>query len=406
MQLKERPRPSVPISDYERRMTSDIMSPPPVFDIGKAVVSRRAVESMDVDGFSQFPALKLALMLSAYNLLVSETASGQELGSFLGRFSRLIEEEKDASDPLNLLPTIGFEVEVGIRGFRMMKSIQGWVKSFGYREILQKKFGINNYNSYLPNVDNNTGMVELAPSPSYTSEVQSRILSELIKGGFILSLAKSKDPENIRAFLSETLVSLHVNLGIPRGAKINECPKTYEDINLFASMFAFAFSSPLRLEHKNSPHLLSVKDKNVTRTKKSGRNGRLEVKCLEVRDESVYRLLREIQLIGSSLFMAYADETSVLGDEWREISDLIYELYEKKGVNGKILGDQSSIAEFSAKVTLDREDLETLGIEDHKDEDSLIGRQGMLPWALRIFITRRARRIRRIIEQQRDGHLL
>ena len=241
-------------------------------------------DSKDVN----FSSLRLAIALGRYNYLVvvSRNPQNVQLAARLEhRFNNLVAAESTARKQAGLLPTIGWEVEIPRYPYQANGTYYTKYKNFSNAIGLP----INSYADV-------SGW-EFAPSPSYSSEVAGFMLNQLIKGGFIASLSDSQDPEEIMKRLDVKLVSLHINLGLPLR---NGGDEALYDYHLFNAALAIAYTSALRL--KNKTFTLHAFQKDVTSMPGGfGGGGRFEIKDLEVRDSSVYRLMHEAQLVGAAL---------------------------------------------------------------------------------------------------------
>lgn len=323
MRLKE--RAPIQASINPSSVPDKRLSPPPIFDWEKMSRSKEAVDKMaEKGGFGELKALRIALVLSYYNYLVSRDLS-QKSDTILGnRINNLINEEITASDPDNPLPTIGVEVETPRK--------------------IKRSLNFNQYCTFfddigMPRNEANLSSLEglyweFSPPPSYSASVQSRIVSELIKGGFIPSLSSSKNPADIIELLDRKLVSLHVNLGIPGDIKNNDL-LFYEEVELLAYALSLAFSSSERIANKASNEYFNTKKAD----KVKGRNidERLEIKALEVRTESTYRLFKEAQLLGCAMF-AYLSSTNMpLGGVWQRLLEEIKPIIKQYPDNIKLI---------------------------------------------------------------------
>lgn len=302
-------------------------SVPPTFDYDRARGAMQCIDGNFGNRIRGLDALKLALVLSVYN---------QNDPKISKKLSPLIDEELREGQR-NILPTIGIEVESPRR-----TTVQYLAHEYGvfFDFVGMPRNKINKYgNSDFP-------MWEFSPPPSYSADVQARVLAGLIKGRFIPSLTFSKKPKDIMYLLDEKGVSLHVNLGLPKSLnwlhnkwlqKLGREPRpdplqedlVPEDVDIFASAFALAFSSLQRLDKRQSSDVFMIK--KCDNSPLGGREYRLEIKALEVRDESVYRLLREIQLVGAALF-GYLEGNN-LYPIWKNLRGKIERVFQEFDVN-------------------------------------------------------------------------
>lgn len=325
--------PEIP-TNLEIVRPSEKVSQPPCIDLGKAknshVVASRFVRSYvekhalktnapeasygyhppkETEPFES-SALTLALALAIYNQEQSPQKFVRE-EQVTNQFQNLIREEYEASRKDSSLPTIGWEVEAPLQPY----FIQTQDKTYTSRlREFNKRIGIpsNRINDAPANDD---FYWEYATPPAYSADVAARILSELIKGRFIPSLKGTDDPEMIYDYLTQSQISLHINIGIPQ-TKNNTGSLSYIDKNkcrYLASFMALGFSSPLRMEWKKSTLLADIKDADFT--DKSG-TYRLEMKGLEMRNAKSYRQFQYAQLLSAALFEFYTDPDSELAVHW------------------------------------------------------------------------------------------
>lgn len=249
-------------------------------------------------------SLRLAATLSIYNanhirerlpaaeswLIKKRAASGVH---------NLIDAENKAADPSNPLPTVGIEVEVPRVPLRAASTIVPEYITF-FDAIGMPRNRINTLPSQIH-------AYEFSPRPSFSAEVQARILSELLQGGFIPHLTSSTSPEDVRKYLDENLVSLHVNLGVP--STLETDIDMQRDAEKLGVALAVAYSSPLRLEHRKSKSSCGFADmvkRETTPLKKDQTYGslRIELKAMEVHDSKTYRSIYTAQALFAALFQA------------------------------------------------------------------------------------------------------
>ncbi|MBI2049678.1 hypothetical protein HYT32_02120 [Candidatus Roizmanbacteria bacterium] len=307
---------------------------------------------LNEEGVSNFPALSVAYRLAFYNLIASDDPNPKSFELLSNRLRHLADKEKAFSDPENPFPTTGIEIEVP-RKVVPNSDFPPYAEFFD--KIGMPRNGTN------PNSGKEVlGFCwEFSPNPSYYAGTQSRIIAELIKGGFLPSLRLSQYPRDILEYLDSSLVSLHVNLG----GIVNreQMQPNYANYDFFSKVFAFAFTSPLRLEHRKSANYLSIKEGEETLKSIAlnlGSVGRLEVKALEVRTESTYRLLGEIQLLAGAFFAFLYDKDDFLSQRWQEvqkeakplIDTVIEDIYNSSGI-----ATNSTVTKRLAQTTISQE---------------------------------------------------
>lgn len=307
---------------------SELVSEPPVFNLDRAGESTTLVT---LGGFAHYHALSLALILAIYNQDPTNNVDYERATEVIGRFPNMVSSEVAAAKDENPLPTIGFEVESPKKPFDRVNDSEKYAKFFDTITMPRNK--VNG------RVDQPTGsdFWEFSPPPSYSAIVQRRILHELIRGRFIPSLRYSQHPDDVKTYLDEKLVSLHINLGIPKKVA-RELPNIQNDpdVLLFSSMFAYAFTSPLRLKHRAQQVYTDIKDADET-TKSGGKNKRLELKAFEVRTEAVYRLMEEVQLLSAGLFAEVGDYREDLAEKWKEAAEDVRVLYKRYTVEPEFI---------------------------------------------------------------------
>lgn len=309
---------------------TELVSDIPKFDFERA---KQAASRLRNKGIPNFPALNLALALRIYNQIGIRVE--EAFYPVISRSYKLINDEVTMSDAKNPLPTIGFEVESPSKPFDSKGDTIGYKFFFDAIGMPRNKVNAGEIVSTF---------WEFSPPPSYCAAVQRRILHELLEGGFIPSLRYSQKPEDIREYLDDKLVSLHLNLGIPNRIE-RELPNfgNDPDVLLFSSMFAYAFTSPLRLQHRSQQVFANIKEADQTK-KGGGQNKRLELKAFEVRSETTYRLMEEVQLLAAALFAYTGDYEEDLALAWRKVSEQAGKVYERYGVEANILKDNKTKA--------------------------------------------------------------
>lgn len=216
-----------------------------------------------------------ACQLMAYNTLTS--------GEFENNETTLIKQIKRLSQiewthrHKKLLPTIGIELELPKEVFT------------------QEQINVLNRSGIICSPDHfYVDQMEVAPSFSYSSEVQSRILEECAKLGI------NRENINTREYTDS---SLHINLGIPK--EINTKDDDYKfDRRVLVDAITYAYVSATRIFNRKTDE--SVKEKPAAESQTDSVL-RLEIRTAEFADKSTYRMLKEVQLLAGSFF-AFAKE--------------------------------------------------------------------------------------------------
>lgn len=326
MQVRER------VSSLENKI-----SLPPVFDFNLAQEAREKTEKL---GLENFHALRIALTLSLYNHFVLDVNPSDSKTERLYRsFQFLIQEEQQASQASNPLPTIGFEVESPQKVNDLYDG-----KTYGYFFDL---IGMprNRLNSNQGDDSSKYSRWEFSPPPSYSSNTQERILCELIKGNFIPHLNFSQKPREIIELLDEKLISLHINLGIPDTALKTFVIKN-ENTRILMAAFALVFSSPERLERKSTDAIGQVKDAEQT-LKNCSKYKRLEIKSFEVLTENTYRLMYQVQSLATVLFAYFNDDNPLLKTIWKDCRKELKLLFNESGFNLEQMDNKMYMATFA-----------------------------------------------------------
>ncbi len=302
------------------------VSSAPSLSVNRAIKAKRNAARLvwehrkDAPYYSE--SLKLAIALSLYNAKYTTQANGKEKGEINRRTRKhaidLIRTESDAAQSHNILPTIGIEVEVPQIPMRFDYE----TTALKYAEFFDAmNMPRNRSNERLKNIKSRW---EFSPKPSYSAQVQARILSELIQGKFIPHLENSKKPEDVRQYLDENLVSLHINLGNPPQNQGELMPS--KDAEILSRALAIGYTSTLRLEHrktKNMPFVDVRKKGSTTPLFKNGMWGetRLELRGMEVLDSKTYRALYAAQALFGLSFKAHVQPDSI----YKEAYDALME---------------------------------------------------------------------------------
>lgn len=332
--------PRMQVREREVGINREI-SPPPIFNLRLCQEAKRVVKRFGLKGQ---PALEVASTLYVYNLLNGgNTSDGRNPLEPFAPIPGLILEERVASNPSNPLPTIGFEVESPKKA-GLFYTNKNYGRFFDLIWLPRNKLNPRTH-------DEQFDRWEFSPPPSYSASVQARILCELIKGGFIPSLAHSQSPEDIVRLLDDKLVSLHVNLGVP--SKITTSLSTDNDnVRTFLAAFALGFTSTQRLDNKTSGNMGSFKEVDTATAKSGKRQERLEIKALEVRTQSTYRLMHEIQNLGAALFAYLGDKDSHLGSHWLDAREEFKLLYKSVDFHLGNLGQKIELSHLVASTDI------------------------------------------------------
>jgi hypothetical protein len=258
------------------------------------------------------------LNLHVFNDLIwneDETYSEEDKERTLKKFRSFIEAEQEAEASL-FLPTIGVEVEVPSK-FDVNNELCRATEALGIPKDADESW-------------------EFSTDFSYSAHTQSALIHELIRGGFIET--ENDGEKNGRKIRGSGDFSMHLNLGVypeirDRLRKDERLQSHYEhSADVLVNALTYAFTSPDRLnKRKTSSRVETFKDSVPTKKKrtsyevKDATSNRLEIRSLEVRDKTVYRLLSESQLLGEALFSNFLDERSGanidLSDAWERFEE-------------------------------------------------------------------------------------
>lgn len=374
-----------------------VMQPPAVLNLELAQQVARVVPELPRN--SDSIALDNAYRLSIYNFaLFNPKPSPQQQRQFLTSLKHLDQEETWASAPHNPLPPIGWEVENNTKAFYHLRTIDPNRANYQYKAFFHA-LGIPNVLNLIENDVGKDMTVEIASYPAYSARVASRLLSEYIKCGIIPSLRSSSDPGDIKKYLSDKLVSFHINLGVPLDFDSSEArrQKAEPQAAVLASSLSLGFSSPLRLRNKSSSFLSTWKYgqyEMVETSKTSLAKGRLELKALEVRDTSVYRLIAHSQLLGAAFFASFGTHIPHLAAEWRRFEDSINTLYNEFNIKPQQLSQKRQLSKALNMRKSPTDVLQALDIPSSRlpQFDSM----NIQPF-VRILLDDAARRIRKVI---------
>lgn len=260
-----------------------------------------------------------AITFSLFNFLrLNPNASEEELKRELHKLQDMSNKESEYSNARNPLPTIGVEVEV-----------PDWKLTQDKVAVLDI-LGIPNY------AEVRDYLWEVNPNYSYSAEVQSRILQELVKLDAIPIDARTSKMRK------DVLLSLHVNFGMPTGISTEELIKYRQQMTLLNDLVVYAFSSYQRIlgrKFRTSyrfDHDAASSEKSQRRpshpSRLSSRIVRLELRAGEFRDYPTFRMLSESQRL-VAMFVAYVKTRESIATTFSEacLADLWVD-FEKEGL--------------------------------------------------------------------------
>lgn len=284
-----------------------------------------AVAETTVAQMSQLePTVQSLAKLHIFNTLSQNPDMSEQMWEReLRRIYDWSKEESVAAAPDNILPTIGIEVESKYNYFGPAM------------EETFDRFGIHHYDDMIAGryVD------EVAPKFAYSAHTTARLLHELVEvGAFPLV-----DQEDKKVVPKEVMLGLHVNIGQP--GEITEEMLYYTDAGFALgqtnSLFSVAFASPSRIRRRGRTMLPSgLQMKGAHESGKVGRKKevnddvfepeedtgltRIELRAMEVRESSVYRMLVEVQRVMAAYFshvkkvnnLALTEQETVLAESW------------------------------------------------------------------------------------------
>lgn len=327
--------------------------PSPIFDIEKAQEIKHSVdEIVDPD----FQALKLALALASYNFAVENHPTFYTLREYILKVqSKLFSVEYKGWNINSPLPTIGIEVESPRKPFNLRRLENYLAYSHFFDLIGMPRNKANSANYSIESPPDYEIYWEFSPPPSYSASVQKRILFELIHGRFIPSLKASKQTKDIKEFLDEKLVSLHINLGIPdwlRQTQDVSGPVQSQDIQLLAASFAFGFTSASRLLYRHQSTVANSKNAVQTNKDQNPGGSRVEIKAFEVRDRSVYRLIEEIQLLSASAFSFLGKGDQALSQTWASTKNELLSIFDSFNIKPEVLSAKQQSSELVSETNI------------------------------------------------------
>ena len=286
----------------------------PVFDLDLARQSAEEAFRLTTPyadcALTSLSSLQLAYALSLYNFENNVPTAQKDMFklSLIDRLDGLARTELHTANPDNIFPTVGFEVETPLKPFCNRREIFGNSYRPFFDSIGMPRNMVNSDNHISSDA---VEYWEFAPKPSFSANVQQRILSELIQGGFIPHLAFSQDPKGIQQHLDEHLVSLHINIGIPSDIDMT-CGLPRRQAEVLGTALAIAYTSPLRIEQRKQKQTQFAQIKSGVPTLKSrdvtAQQYRVELKAMEARTPLTYRALSNAQLLFAALFSALSME--------------------------------------------------------------------------------------------------
>ncbi len=270
--------------------------------------------------------------------------SEKEKKEVLKKFKNFIEEEKQAEES-PYLPTIGVEVEVPSR-FSVDNDVCEATKELGIPEGCDEAW-------------------EFAPDFSYSAKTQSAIVHELIRGGFIET--ENDVERNGKKIRGSGDFSLHVNLGVYPDVRenLNNTDRSvraqYENsVDVLTNALTYAFTSPERLEkRKTNTRYNTWKESSPSKKKRpegytNSSSNRIEIRSLEVRDKTLYRMLVESQLLGEALLSNFSEDDSRtkerLSEVWDDFESNVKEVLLEDNLSLDSIDNQRSSPYISAKA--------------------------------------------------------
>ena len=271
----------------------------------------------------------------------------------LKKFRSFIETEREAEASL-FLPTIGVEVEVPSK-FDVNNELCRATEELGIPKDSDESW-------------------EFSTDFSYSAHTQSALVHELIRGGFIET--ENDKEENGKKIRGSGDFSMHVNIGIY--PEIQEL--LYKGDHQFRSKFenaadtlvnalTYGFTSPDRLDKRKTSSRLDIsKDSESGKKKRSSREPnadlktkRIEIRSLEVRDKTVYRLLSEAQLVGETLLSSFLEERSGanvdLSEVWEQFEKRVRDVLKRENINREDIDDDKEKAIEKLKRTNVRQEM-------------------------------------------------
>lgn len=280
------------------------------------------------------------------------------------RFQKIAESEIWGEEG-PYLPTIGTEIEIPhslpIRGTRA--------------ELFRATERLGIPKAGTPNEE-----WEFAIPYTYSAEAQSAYAHELIRGGFI-ETEETEEGKQIRGG-GNGMFSLHLNIGIPdtlwevldalikeKGEK-DAISFIKKDTAIFTYAFTTGFSSSSRIEKGKygRPTYFGIwaeKSKKSEEHRSSENisedSRRIELRSLEVRDKTLYRMFKEAQNLSSALFAEHAPQRDrnqeALSKIWERFQKNTIKLLESYSIANNLDEEQNQerIADAVGKTSIQKE---------------------------------------------------
>jgi predicted nucleotidyltransferase len=224
------------------------------------------------------PMIKLNL---ARRIIENPSISKSQLIQAFRKMGTLIKREELSQE--KLLPTIGIEVECSLETFpQENKDVR--------RFLLQ--LGINTHTM-------NPSSTEVQVPPTRSAYAQSLVIRELKALGLI--------PTDNR------FASLHISLGGFR--EENMLRDRYDDsIEDISDLLTYGFVTAGRIRKRKHPSSFYIQDDAVALKRNSAPSNRIEFRTPRINGPNTYRLLAELQLLGSLLSDSDPNSTHVLNE--------------------------------------------------------------------------------------------
>ncbi len=317
----------------ERRIISEItpVFAQPVMDVSKAACARDIAHEITKQlgcNTLHHPALVEAGSLAFYNL-DTRFSTPTDIQRAKNRMRRLGQAEL-AAKQTPLLPTIGIEIEIPLIGHN----------HYDYDNVFSNL-------GFPVNKDNQNPFVnyyEVSSSPSLSAKTQQHIINGLIRTELLPSLTTGKKPTDIRQYLSKCLISLHVNLGSPREISRNQM-ETLDDANvsprlypwMISAALGLAYTSPQRLKYRKNDDDLTLNKEFIATEQNDPRGMKIELRALEVRDQSVYELIQAAQILGMLYFSKASPEDKELAAIAKRFTKVLKTFFTKNQISDQTM---------------------------------------------------------------------
>lgn len=336
-------------------LTEDPSFEPELFDIytpqerGHPLYEKAVEVIHHIGSLNILKSTKEAAALSLYNSIVrpSELPEQERYRLWVHDMDRLEAEERWAQNPDNILPTVGFELEVP-------KIIVG-----GEESDIISCLGIDN----IPE-PSFVSYHEFRTHYSYSARTQAFVLQELykFKGPDQLRADESAVEKSYSGVAADDLLdsglefvseggnfssSLHMNFGVP--AWVQEAVSEEENGNLkrVILLLTLSFVSPNRLQTRKTLPFFRLKAKGTAISSKNHAkpdyeqkqcNTRIELRTGEFLDESTYKMLIETQYLMAGYFCRLSSDRadigrSVVASMWDELAAECNAFLSKEGIN-------------------------------------------------------------------------